>query len=166
VAIWALTNCLRLFDIENQTNSVSSGIPLPSLSTVTQAGTCCDGSQCRTTGGNLLLSPGICSLLCNSLVPGSLCRTCQACCMPLPFTLGAEGLNHAARPAFLCCGHRSPHWRFPIPVQWGWVVDAAWWEAQQMQDISLSSSPNVRVAALFWVVVLAAGQSGLKHSCF
>lgn len=94
--------CLTLK--KTQQNSVASGIPLPSLSTATQAGACCNGSQHRTAGGTSgtrnrtcrhLLSPPQCPR-----ARISLCRTCHTCCTPLPFTLGAEGLNHAARPAF------------------------------------------------------------------
>lgn len=61
-------------------------------------------------------------------------RTCHACCMPLPFALGAKGLNHVAVPDFLC----FPLWESlsllaifcpPSLCSWGWVVDTAWWEA-------------------------------------
>lgn len=50
-------------------NFMPSGAPLPSLMTAAQAVMCCKGSEIGG-GGDLLLPLGICSPVCNALVPG------------------------------------------------------------------------------------------------
>lgn len=126
--------------------------------TAAQAGTSCEGFSFGADG-YLPLPLGICSLVYNALVPVCLCRTLCTCSAPLPFFfLGAE--LESVLPSCASSPLLSPAAVLHPPSLWGWNVDAASWEAQQMQDINLSS-----LHGLFWVIVIE-GQSRLKPNCF
>lgn len=84
--------------------------------------------------------------------------------MPLPFTLGAEGLTHAGRSALLC----FPLWELLSPLAnlhpYAVGLDCGCSLVGSPEDAK--HKPYVRITVLFWVAVLAAGQSGLKHNWF
>lgn len=65
-------------------NFTPSGAPFPSLITAAQAVMCCKDSEIGG-GGDLLVPLGICSPVCNALVPGSVSAG--------PFSLWEEGPN-------------------------------------------------------------------------
>lgn len=164
MAIWALTNCPRLFDIEKQLNSIQCRFP----SLAQRSGSSWDVLQWLPIQNHWWKFP----LASRHLFAPLQCSPAKIC----PCLLYASALyfwGGKAKPRSQTCLPLLPAAGIAlltgdppssIPVQRGWVVDAAWWESWQMQDTSLSSSLRVRVAGLFWLVVLTAGQRGLKHT--
>lgn len=126
--------------------------------TAAQAGTSYEGFSFEAEG-DLPLPLGICSLVCNALVPRSVSAglSVPALCLCL-FFLWAE--LESVLPSCAASPFLSPAAVLCLPSLWGWNVGTAWWEAQQMQDINLSSSHG-----LFQVIVIEE-QSGLKCNGF